>query len=804
MANYAYKDLSVDTQGYSSGNKAYTFRIEAEESETDTDGSKRKVNITYSVYAKSPGGYQSFSSPKASILIDGDVVKGPTNIKNIWPRNTWQTLLTWSGYLEGATSHSIVGRFNSGTSSYDYLPKNGNQNVTLTYTPTAASAVLKSITLDSNFITNGKFTPVFTDPVGVRYYGFAILATTPLEIIASWNDPIITKVGGGAITSGNPVALTSAQLSKVWELLRARNNSMQLSFALYTYKTNQYQNGEIIGVTNIEITSDHCKIPTYTTSWSGLSFQDANANDQYGKTGNLHPLSYYIPSGSLCKLLSKMKVSFNTSSNKGTFFGATRTYKVKEGSNEVSASSPWTSSKNYEGEIYKVNCTVNDNLNLTTNPSEYTYSPTVINYFKPYLSNYSVVRPNPTGTTINVSYTLRYFDGTGMVSSSLSNCSFDFYYSYNGSSWTKVSALSGTGTNGSITKTSTITGIDPTKPFYYKLEVSDRIGITISPASSLPKGLPIWNTFTKANGTDCFQVNGDTILKNSIRGREITGTSGSKGWIKFLEITSNQAYSNQIMSFDLLHRGGKTEHIELWLKNLETNRSIQIEKIRYSGDGKIAYKIENNILYLITKKSEAYDSIEVLNFKKGYYMRDIFLNWVNVQVSTDDTVVPSGYTLATEGGNLFLGAYPIGSIYISINNVNPTNYFGGSWEPFGTGKTLVGVDSSDTDFNTVEKTGGQKMLQSHQHPSKTLKGQWRSTKARFPGGSEHSGIITEWIANQSTYWSSGGGKDENTVGWKIDATHAHDAVGGGTSYSKSPNNGNLQPYITVYMWKRTA
>ena len=52
--------------------------------------------------------------------------------------------------------------------------------------------------------------------------------------------------------------------------------------------------------------------------------------------------------------------------------------------------------------------------------------------------------------------------------------------------------------------------------------------------------------------------------------------------------------------------------------------------------------------------------------------------------------------------------WPIGSIYISVVNTNPSQWFGGVWESFGSGRVLVGVDTSQTEFNTVLKTGGEK------------------------------------------------------------------------------------------------
>ena len=61
--------------------------------------------------------------------------------------------------------------------------------------------------------------------------------------------------------------------------------------------------------------------------------------------------------------------------------------------------------------------------------------------------------------------------------------------------------------------------------------------------------------------------------------------------------------------------------------------------------------------------------------------------------------------------------YPVGSIYISTDDTYPGVFLAGEWELYSKGKTLVGIDEKDTDFDTVEKTGGRKdaILPPHNH-----------------------------------------------------------------------------------------
>ena len=128
--------------------------------------------------------------------------------------------------------------------------------------------------------------------------------------------------------------------------------------------------------------------------------------------------------------------------------------------------------------------------------------------------------------------------------------------------------------------------------------------------------------------------------------------------------------------------------------------------------------------------------------------------------------------------------WPIGSIYISVVNTNPSQWFGGVWESFGAGRVLVGVDTTQTEFNEVMKTGGSKSvtLNLNQIPS-------------------HYHNMVE--GGRLVYWDSGltkmgdlnyNGKTPVQTTWNTRTANS----GGGQAHT------NLQPYITVYMWRRIS
>ena len=128
--------------------------------------------------------------------------------------------------------------------------------------------------------------------------------------------------------------------------------------------------------------------------------------------------------------------------------------------------------------------------------------------------------------------------------------------------------------------------------------------------------------------------------------------------------------------------------------------------------------------------------------------------------------------------------YPVGSIYLSINDTNPATWFGGTWEQIAKGRTLIGVDTNDTDFNTVEKTGGNK---THKH--------------LLPFGINNN--VGNW---EQLHWNCNFG-----YGYKAFTSPNYNNINNtpiGSSktmhqpYSETVNN--IPPYFTCYIWCRTA
>ena len=198
----------------------------------------------------------------------------------------------------------------------------------------------------------------------------------------------------------------------------------------------------------------------------------------------------------------------------------------------------------------------------------------------------------------------------------------------------------------------------------------------------------------------------------------------------------------------------------------------------------------------IPKEKKEETIVRFLDNNKDYKLTNI-----NDSNSIDLDEMVNDLTDKNNANNIFLKMYPVGSIYTSITNTNPSDVFGGTWVSFGNGKTLVGVDTSQSEFNTVEKTGGEKthILTNDELP-----------KISF------NFALTTGIAQDSRGWidSASGNAFKSYImhtglarmSTTNDGIETVTNVNRGVNYEFGNNiaHNNLQPYITVYMWKRTA
>lgn len=138
--------------------------------------------------------------------------------------------------------------------------------------------------------------------------------------------------------------------------------------------------------------------------------------------------------------------------------------------------------------------------------------------------------------------------------------------------------------------------------------------------------------------------------------------------------------------------------------------------------------------------------------------------------------------ITTTIGNTINSIYPIGSVYISTTETNPGTYLKGTWEQFGQGRTLIGVgtgyDGTNTHEFEVNTKGGE-----YKHKLTVDEMPSHGHKLYARGGSTTQAIST-FGDNKPILQGS------NDYGFDV-------SKAGGDGY-----HNNVQPYVTVYFWKR--
>lgn len=240
------------------------------------------------------------------------------------------------------------------------------------------------------------------------------------------------------------------------------------------------------------------------------------------------------------------------------------------------------------------------------------------------------------------------------------------------------------------------------------------------------------------------------------------------------------------------------------------------------------------------------------SIRNGAALSEVALYNVYIQHLNITAITPQ-FKVLPQYQDLFNVIYPVGSIYMSVNNVNPGQLFGGTWTEWGKGRVPVGVDAGIEVFNTVEKTGGKSdhalstaelpshahninnhghnipqhehITNAHSHGIPGLTGVTQAAGAHVHGGKSDKDAASGTAKNR--YNNSGVDLASNFTQSSGEHTHRFETEPGNTGsavmytnrvalYTDSTDlkatntagsgtaHNNLQPYITCRMWKRTA
>ena len=341
-------------------------------------------------------------------------------------------------------------------------------------------------------------------------------------------------------------------------------------------------------------------------------------------------------------------------------------------------------------------------------PTTQTKTMPMIDYV-PLTLSANVYRDEPTNGKVVIEFSGNYFNGSfGSESNSLT---VEYRYIQKGGSWDNVNWITlnpNIYSNNTYEQVITIDGFDYQKQYVFQVRATDKLSSPEPSVANITKGKPIFN-WDENN----FNVNGE-IKQN---GNPI-----------FQSINWSETYD-----FNTLTKSG----------------------VYYAGvNCANAPAVYCKVLVMGSTDTNYGDVTQLA----------ISIATPNIYIRTRNSAEWSSWTLMVHRESIF----PIGSIYMSVTNTNPSNSFGGTWVLWGQGRVPIGVDTSQSEFNSVEKTGGAKI------------------STQINTGSSSYGYT---LSSQAGY------NDRTLVG---------SSSYGSTHDEKSADISLFQPYINCYMWKRTA
>lgn len=251
-----------------------------------------------------------------------------------------------------------------------------------------------------------------------------------------------------------------------------------------------------------------------------------------------------------------------------------------------------------------------------------------------------------------------------------------------------------------------------------------------------------------------------------------------------------------------------------------TNYSNVSIEVIYSKNTDLNKMFLNNAIYYNHKiKNDGEFSLDDIYFKDAFTKTEDKLNLEvdnanvscltsknnNFSLDEDGNLVVRTITTKSDTPVTFDNIYPIGSIYLSVNSINPSTLFGGTWEQIKDKFLLSAGDSY-----SLGSTGGEANhtlsvaeMPSHSHS-------WSQSSCTNPGNHTHVvGADKDGGAGSNRYTvhitsnNTANGQQYSPVSGAAGG-HTHTISGNNTNTGSGQAHNNMPPYITVNVWKRTA
>lgn len=247
---------------------------------------------------------------------------------------------------------------------------------------------------------------------------------------------------------------------------------------------------------------------------------------------------------------------------------------------------------------------------------------------------------------------------------------------------------------------------------------------------------------------------------------------------------------------------------------------IQVDSAIRDGGGA---KIDSTYVKKTDTITNATNATNALNDRNGdqidtTYLKQSAISTISVNSATNDGDGNEISTTYVKLNELLNKMYPVGAIYTSTVSTSPSTLFGGTWEAFGQGRVLIGAGTG-TDKNNTQKTFAVGETDATGEYGHTLITDEMPSHTHSVNGDTDSANATHshtinFLGTREANMGSGakcyvrnsqdGGSGFTMQSNSDDATHSHgiNLTSGSTGGGQSHNN--IQPYVVVYMWKRTA